>query len=236
MSRFLALTDRSCRSVFGPGFTAGGGAALVEEATTLAGLSTDPGQVLGLGTDDGVLLVGADIIGALDTSLGSIAWRQAAPEPVLDFDAPSQTLSISGGVATTLPLATTSAAGLLGAVDKSRIDAAVQQGAPAGALAPEPVSSVSGAITLAPGDARRFIKLTAAGAQTVTLDAGSLDPGEYVTLVKTGAGTIDIVAGVGPPVLVNATSGALTGIPQGGAVSIKASDVAGEYIVIGRGG
>ena len=234
MTRFLALSPRACRSVLGPGFSAGGGGATTE--VTVAGLSTDPGQVLGTGLDGGVLLLGTDIISSLDGTLGSIAWRQAQVEPVLSFDTATRALSIEGGVGTTLPLATQAEAGLLGPVDKTRIDAALQPGDGADALAPDPVSSLPGDLTLLPGDARRFIKMTGGAGQTVTVDAGSLGAGEYVTLVKTGTGTIDIVPGTGSPVLVNATSGTLTGIPQGAAVSIKATDTPGEYILIGRGG
>ena len=234
MTRFLALAPRACRSVFGPGFSAGG-AGTVPEAT-VSGVSTDPGQVLGTGLDGGVLLVGTDIVSALDATLASISWRQAAPEPVLSFDAASRSLDITGGIGTTLPLASPSTAGLLGPVDKARVDAAVLSGDAGSALAPDPVSSLSGDLTLVPGDARRFVKLTSAGAQTVTVDAGSLAAGEYVTCVKTGTGSLSIAAGAGSPTLINATSGALTGLAQGAVVSIKATDVAGEYIVIGRGG
>ena len=100
----------------------------------------------------------------------------------------------------------------------------------------DPVSSVTGDLTLVTSDARRFIKLTSGSLQTITVNADSLDEDDYVTLVKTGAGTFDVVAGTGSPVLVNATGGTLTGIPQGGAVSIKATDVPGEFIVVGSGG
>ena len=102
--------------------------------------------------------------------------------------------------------------------------------------ADDPVSSVGGDMTVSGSDARRFVKLTSASLQTVTVDADSLDEAEYLTLVKTGAGTFDVVAGSGSPGLFNATGGTLTGIPQGGAVSIKATDVPGEYIVVGAGG
>ena len=100
----------------------------------------------------------------------------------------------------------------------------------------DPVSGVSGDMTLVRSDARRFVKLTSGVLQTVTVDADALDEDEYVTLVKTGSGTFDVVVGAGSPVLINATGGTLTGIPEGGAVSIKATDVPGEYIVVGSGG
>ena len=316
MIRRHGFDARLCRSVFGPGFS--GGKATATTETTVAGLSTDPGQVLGTGLDGGVLLVGADIIGAIDSGLGGIAWRQGDTELVLSYDAGTREIGITGGTATVLPLATGLDAGLMAPLDKARLDGiepgatadqtgaeiaaaiegdaaavaalaaalsvpstpadlgaaaedhahlaadiadlpalgtaatadtadfataaqgtladtALQPGAPATALATDPVSAEAGDLAVTPADARRFVKMTGAGQQTVTFESGSLAAHEYLTLVKTGSGTLDLAAGSGA-VLVNATGGSLTGIPQGSALSVKATEVAGEYIVVGAGG
>lgn len=317
MIRALRIQERVCRSVFGPGFGGGAGGPVTE--ASVDGVSSDPGQVLGTGLDGGVLLLGADIIGAIDTDLGSIAWRQADAELVLSYDGATRSLSIAGGTGTALPLATDSLDGLMAAADKARLDgieagatadqtgqemasaiaaeptavstlavalavpatagdvgaaaavhghvmadiadlpslgtaagadasafataaegalaaSALQPGTAPTAIAPDPVSSVGTSLTLTPADARRFIKLTAPGNQVVTVDADALAADEYVTLVKTGNGTFDVVAGSGGAVLLNATGGTLMNIGQFGVVSIKATDMAGEYIVIGAGG
>lgn len=127
--RPVRILPEPCRSVFGPGFSAGpapGSVSVTNQLTevTAAGLSEDAGQVLGEGTDGGALLLPDDIRAALDAVLGGPEWRQAEAERLLSYDASARALGILGGTGVTLPLATTGGAGLMSAADKQALAAA----------------------------------------------------------------------------------------------------------------
>ncbi|MEM1344127.1 MAG: glycosyl hydrolase family 28-related protein, partial [Pseudomonadota bacterium] len=106
-------------SVFGPGFGGGAGAApnvTLENGTAL--VSTDGGNALVSGSDGGALLTGGSIRASLDSTLGGTFWRVPASDPLLAYDAGAREISIVGGNAVTLPVASTSEAGLFSAEDK----------------------------------------------------------------------------------------------------------------------
>jgi len=147
MSPMQTFQARLARSVFGPGFGSGRPAGSVGEVT-VAGLSTDPGQVLGTGLDGGVLLVGADIVGALDGTLGGLDWRQPLSEQVLSWDAATRQIALTAGTPAVISLASQTLPGLMAPADKAKLDG------------------------LGPGGGGGGVETTAADLATRAIDAG----------------------------------------------------------------